>query len=490
MIKQVANKTCDDAGDGTTTATILASAIFEEGLKSLQAGYNAIDIQRSIQKASETVISYIDKNIKQDITNDYKRLTEIATVSANWDDSIGTVVSNAIERVGIDGKIQILDSSFSGYETKVTFSDGIKFDRGFTNPYFITDEAKQAAIMKKPYILLFRGTVQSMDQIMQLLQKVRGAQTQEPGKHGIVIVADDYEPEVTASLALNVRSNRIAAVAVKAPWFAEMRLNTMDDLAIYLNTKCVNTEIEDVLQYHTLDSMSLEELGSCEQVEVTQKTITFIGGTGDKQKVFERIEDIKGLLKNPDVEEITRENAKIRISQLSGSVANIVIGANSEVEYQEKYDRFDDAIHAAKSALVEGIVPGGSYAYIKAISSPEFTQLLESPDVIIRLGATIVKDAITRPFKILLYNAGKDEMYGLYIQRIKDNAPETAMGYNAKTDKFENLLDAGVIDPFKVTRTALSNAVSVAGLMLTADAVVADRDEVQAQQVQSPPSLF
>lgn len=486
MIRQVANKTCSDAGDGTTTATILASAIFEEGLKLLHAGYNAIDIQRAIKKASEVIIKYIDENIRQDINGDYERLKEIATVSANWDESIGKAVADAIDRVGIDGKIQIADPSYSGYETTVSFVDGIKFDRGYTSPYFITDTEKQTVSFKNPLILLFKGPLERTDQIMGLLRNVKDAD------RPIVIVADDYEPEVTATLATNVRAKRIQAAAVKAPHFAEMRLQTMEDLAIYLDTTYIDTEIEDVLQYGVLDSLPLTELGTCKAVEITQKTITFLGGSGDPVRVKRRIEDIKSIVNNPDQNEVTRENGKIRISQLCGAVANITIGASTEGEYVEKYDRFDDAINAAKSALAEGIVPGGSYAYIKAITSAEFKELLDSTDTVTRLGALIIEQAITRPFNILLTNAGKRHMIGMYLFKIADNTTDTAFGYNAKTDTFENLLDAGVIDPYKVTRCALANAVSTAGLMLTADAIIANRDSVPVttQAADTTPRLF
>lgn len=484
MIRQVANKTCSDAGDGTTTATILASAIFEEGLKLLHAGYNAIDIQRSIKRASDVIISYINENIRQDISDDYERLKEIATVSANWDETIGKAVADAIQRVGIDGKIQINDPSYSGYETVVTFIDGIKFDRGYISPYFVTDTEKQTAIFKDPLVLLFKGPIQNVDQILGLLRNVKNA------NRSIVIVADDYEPEVIATLAANVRGGRISAAAVKAPWFAEMRLQTMEDLAVYLNTTYIDTEIDDVLQYGVLDSLNLAALGTCKSIEITQKTITFLGGSGSPEKIRQRIEDIKELSKSPDIAEVTKENAKIRITQLCGSVANITIGASTEGEYAEKYDRFDDAINAAKSALTEGIVPGGSYSYIKAIASPEFKELLNSSDTITRVGAMIIEQAITRPFNILLTNAGKNNMIGLYLSKIAENEEE-AFGYNAKTDTFENLLDAGVIDPYKVTRCALANAVSTAGLMLSADAIIADLEQAKAiQQVASPPSLF
>lgn len=471
-------------GDGTTTATILASAIFEEGLKLLHAGYNAIDIQRSIKRASDVIISYIDKNIRQDISGNYERLKEIATVSANWDETIGKAVADAIERVGIDGKIQINDPSYSGYETVVNFVDGIKFDRGYISPYFVTDTEKQIAIFKNPLVLLFRGPLTNVDQILGLLRNVKNA------NRSIVIVADDYEPEVTATLAANVKAGRISAAAVKAPWFAEMRLQTMEDLAVYLGTTYIDTEIDDVLQYGVLDSLNLAALGNCKSIEITQTTITFLGGAGKQELVKKRIEDIKELSKNPETNEVTKENAKIRISQLCGAVANITIGASTEGEYAEKYDRFDDAINAAKSALAEGIVPGGSYAYIKAISSPEFKELINSSDTITRIGAMIIEQAITRPFNILLTNAGKTNMIGLYLSKVAENENE-AFGYNAKTDTFENLLDAGVIDPYKVTRCALANAVSTAGLMLSADAIIADISApvVQAQQV-TPPSLF
>lgn len=485
MIRQVANKTCSDAGDGTTTATILASAIFEEGLKLLHAGYNAIDIQRSIKKASEVIIQYINDNIRLDIDGDYDRLKEIATVSANWDESIGKAVADAIDRVGIDGKIKINDPSYSSYETSVDFVDGIKFDRGYTTPYFVNNTEKQIAYFKDPLVLLFKGPITNVDQIMGLLRNIKD------NNRAIVIVADDYEPEVTATLATNARAGRLQCVAVKAPHFAEMRLQTMEDLAVYLDTTYVDTEIEDVLQYGTLDNMSLSALGKCASVEVTQKTITFLGGAGDPKRIKQRIEDIKALSNDPEQAEVSRENAKIRVSQLCGAVANITIGASTEGEYLEKYDRFDDAINAAKSALAEGIVPGGSYAYIKAIGSAEFKVLLDSTDTVTRLGAMIIEKAITRPFNILLTNAGKRNMIGMYLFKIADNTTDTAFGYNAKTDTFENLLDAGVIDPYKVTRCALANAVSTAGLMLSADAIIADADPIKVTtQAADPPSLF
>ena len=482
MVKQVANKTCNDAGDGTTTATILANAILEAGYSYRLSNVNPIDIMRGINKAVSVIVDVIEKNIRQNIEDGSEKLEQIATVSANWDKEIGKIVADAVNAVGSNGAVQIEESK--SYESYLELIEGIKFDRGFTSPLYINNTAKQIVEMEDPYIFLYKGTIKDLRKLVPLLEQVSKAQK------NLIIIADDFDASVTTGLIANKKRGALNVATMKAPWFKDMRLNTMEDLAIYFGTTYFDdTYGRSSLGIKEMEDLCLADLGKCKRAIITTYNSTFIGGGGDKAAIENRIQELADLVENGGLNEVDYENTKTRISQLCAKVATIYVGANSEVESREKRDRIDDALRAAKSAKEEGIVPGGCYSYIKAIGSKEFTKLLKD-DGALGIGAKIIAEAVVKPFKKLLENAGLGEFANSYIIKIKRNTSPN-YGYNIKTNSFENLIDSGVIDPFKVTRCALQNAASVAGLILTSEAIVAEEQEKTTESSGSSiPSLF
>lgn len=483
MVKEVANRTCKDAGDGTSTSSILAHAILTEGFKHIEHGINPIDIQRSINHAVEVVVDYIHKNIRKDINDNASKIMEIATVSANWDYEIGDMVGKAVSKVGIDGAVHIDNSRTS--TTRLDLVEGVNFDRGLdgTSPYFINDQVKRNVEFENPYILLYRGTMKSFRNLIPLLEQVMKNNAE------IVIIADGYEPDVLSSLVANKQSGKIKVAAIKAPHFSDLRIDTMNDLAIAYGTEVIDEQFGNKI----LSQVSLADLGRCKKVIIDAKGSSFIGVNVDREIIDNHIKVLKEQRTHLDETSLLYTNLTKRIAQLTGYIATIYIGASSEIEFEEKYDRLDDALRATRSALEEGIVPGGSYSYIKAIYSPEFNSLLEDKtNGASYLGASIVKNALLRPFMTLCSNAGiwEGEIYPL-IKEVADNKSNDGVGYNIKTRKLENLWDAGVIDPYKVTRTALQNAASVAGLMLTSNVVIGDfMEEPPISQTNNPPNLF
>lgn len=477
MVKQVAAKTCDDAGDGTTTATILAHALLSEGLRYASMGMSPIDLQNGLKRVVENAVKYIKDNYTQDVNNDSKRLLQVATVSANWDTEIGKIVSEAVEKVGADGSIIIDDTKTS--ETSVRYADGIQFDRGFVNPYFINNTEKQIVEYDNPYILLYKGELKSWDKLRNIVKQ--SMKNDKP----LILVADNFAPDVISSLVANKTRNNMKLAAIKAPWFAEMRASTMDDLGVYMDT----TYHDPMVVRKQLDELDLDDLGKCKKVIISQTKTTFIGGKGDKEEIDARIKNLKNMVENdPDLDKIDKENINIRIKQLCATVSFISIGANSEVEYMEKKDRYDDAIKATRAALAEGIVPGGSYAYIRYAYSNEFKKLSKEVGKEI---STIMKKVLLTPFRVLMHNASEDDKTTTILEKIGKFRKKN-YGYNVKTQKFENLLDSGVIDPFKVTRSALENAASVASLMLTCAGVITEhgKDDDVIDVRNAVPSLF
>lgn len=483
MVKEVANRTCKDAGDGTSTSSILAHAILTEGFKHIEHGINPIDIQRSINHAVEVVVDYIHKNIRKDINDDASKIMEIATVSANWDYEIGDMVGKAVSKVGIDGAVHIDNSRTS--TTRLDLVEGVNFDRGLdgTSPYFINNQVKRNVEFENPYILLYRGTMKSFRNLIPLLEQVMKNNAE------IVIIADGYEPDVLSSLVANKQSGKIKVAAIKAPHFSDLRIDTMNDLAIAYGTEVIDEQFGNKI----LSQVSLADLGRCKKVIIDAKGSSFIGVNVAREIIDNHIKVLKEQRTDLDETSLLYTNLTKRIAQLTGYIATIYIGASSEIEFEEKYDRLDDALRATRSALEEGIVPGGSYSYIKAIYSPEFNSLLEDKtNGASYLGACIVKNALLRPFMTLCSNAGiwEGEIYPL-IKEVAENKTNDGIGYNIKTRKLENLWDAGVIDPYKVTRTALQNAASVAGLMLTSNVVIGDfLEEPPSSQTNNPPNLF
>ncbi|MBR4889883.1 MAG: molecular chaperone GroEL [Clostridia bacterium] len=486
MVKQVANRTCKDAGDGTTTATVLAQCILNNGFKHLIAGVNPIDLQRSINKSVDAIIDYIREEIREEIGNDKERIRQIANVSANWDSEIGDIVGEAVSAVGLDGAVIVEDTL--GYETSLNIVSGIKFDRGFggTSPYFVNNQSKNNVEMKNPYIFLYRGTLNNTRNLFPLLEKLSKADNGGPAE--FVIIADGYEPEVLSTLIANKNLGRLKPAVIKAPHFGDFRIDTMNDLALLFNTVYFDENFGNT----PLTQVTLDMLGHCEKVIINEKNCSFIGFKASPDAIQERIKEVKERKNDRDLDDITIANIDKRVAQLNGYVATISIGGSTDVEVNEKHDRADDALHATQAAVEEGIVPGGSYSYITAASrSKKFRELLDSTDDITRAGAQIVRLALEGHFKRLLLNAGKVDSMSSILETIK-NTETPGYGYNVKTDKFENLLESGVVDPFKVTRSALQNAASVAGLMLTSEVVIGDIVANSNEKTQNSdiPSLF
>ena len=477
MVKQVANKTCKDAGDGTTTATILANAILEEGIKAISFGkFNPIDIQRGINKAVEHVINFIEKNIRQDIDSD-NRIREISRVSANWDKELGDIVANAIINVGIDGHIDIDEKH--EYESKLTIIDGINFDRGYRSIHFINDEVRQTCVMDNPYVLLASGKMSDIKGMMQILKQIKKQDA------NLFIVADDFDPFFLEFLVTNKVRAGVKVCCIKAPHYKDMREGTMNDMAILLNTTYYDPNVSSI----DLEDMSLDYLGKCDKIVCNQLKTSFMGfSSANSQSVEIRIKELQELASQKDISDVIRGAAQLRIKQIQGKAAHITIGANSEIEFNEKKDRVDDALHATRAAIKEGIVPGGGYSYLKATRCKELLNQAKSLDAD-GIGANIILKALTEPFVKLLQNAGLEKEYNIISSKILRN---TNCGFNLKTKKFENLLENGVVDPWTVTKSALRNAASVAGLMISSEAIVADKEETQEKVYvnQQIPQLF
>ena len=477
MVKQVANKTCEDAGDGTTTSTILANAIVQEGLKVLSTGVNPISVQRGINKSIEEVIKFIEAEIKQDVEDDSEKIRQIAEVSANWDTELGHVVADAIIEVGLDGGIRLAEDR--GYETKYTIVDGLQFDRGYVAAQFVNNQAKQLIEMDNPYVLFYSGTLKDAEALLPLLKDAKRE------KANLFIIADDYDTDIMEQLVLSKIRSGVSVCAIKAPHYKDMRYDSMIDISILMGGTFIDPYGENPI---ALEDVRLRHCGRCDKVICSLYKTSFSGfgniADADKKKEWKerldaRITDIKDLATDENAEKLPRENAKLRLKQINAKAAIISLGASSEVEYQEKLDRADDALRAVRCAMTEGIVPGAGYSYLKATKCKGLTNLLKSSDDGEKVGAKIVQKALTVPFKKLLSNAGMEDEVG----GIMDKVINGDKGYNLKTKKLENLIDSGVIDPWQVTKSALRNAGSVAGLILTSEAIVSDEDELKAIDV-------
>ena len=420
-------------------------------MRYLTGGFNGIDVQRSLDESVRKAISHIEKSYRKDVVS-VEDVHAVARVSANWDEETAKIVSDAVNAVGIDGAIYVNDGK--GYETTLKVIEGVQFNtRGYLSPYFVTDTARNVVDMDSPYILLFRGKMSDGRALVPLLEQVAKENA------NLVIVAEGFEPQVLSMLVSNKMQGRLNVVAVKSPWYGDMQLDTMEDLAVMLGT----THIDVSFGKKSMQEYALRDLGRCKRVIVTAKSTAFIEGMGDKEAVAERVEALKHLVDDDEAAFVARENAKTRIKQLQDAVATISVGASTEVEANEKKDRIDDAIRATKAALAEGIVPGGSYCYIKA------SGILGDKTV----GDKILRKAILAPFKKLMENAGRSDEAGTYINDILRSKKEH-YGLDVKRMQMVNLYEAGVVDPWLVSKAALLNAASVAGMMLTSDAVVAD----------------
>src|SRR5215216_6456329 len=455
MVKEVASKTADIAGDGTTTATVLAQSIITEGLKNVAAGANPMDLKRGIEKAVKVVVENL-RSQSQTVGNDNQKIEQVATISANNDSEIGKLIAQAMEKVSKDGVITIEEAK--GIETTVDVVEGMQFDRGYISPYFVTNSEKMEAELENPYILIYDKKISSMKDILHILEKV--AQQGAP----LLIIAEDLEGEALATLVVNKLRGTLKVAAVKAPGFGDRRKEMLQDIAILTKGVVISEE-----QGYKLENADLTYLGTADSITIDKDNTTVVGGKGEKEGITARVNQIKSQIENT-TSDYDREKLQERLAKLSGGVAVLNIGAATEVEMKEKKDRVDDALHATRAAVEEGIVPGGGVAYVRAIATLDgFKGLNEDENT----GIQIVKRAMEEPIRQIVANCGIEG--SIVVQKIKEG--QNDFGFNARTEVYENLFAAGVIDPTKVTRIALENAASIAGMLLTTEAVVADKPE-------------
>ena len=455
LVKEVASKTGDDAGDGTTTATVLAQAIITVGLKNVAAGANPMDVKRGIDKAVEAVVAGI-KSQAQEVGDDFKKIEDVARISANNDEKIGKLIAEAMQKVKKEGVITVDEAK--GTETTVDIVEGMQFDRGYISPYFVTNPEKMECEMESPYVLLYDKKISNLKDMLPILEAT--AQSGRP----LLVIAEDVDQEALATLVVNRLRGSLKICAVKAPGFGDRRKEMLEDIAILTGGTVVSEE-----KGMRLEAATVEVLGRAEKITVNKENTTIVNGAGSAQAIATRVAQIKTQIENT-TSDYDREKLQERLAKHAGGVAVLHIGAPSEVEMKEKKDRVDDALSATRAAIAEGIVPGGGVAYIRCIAALED---LKGDNEDETTGIHIVKRAIEEPLRQIVANAGAEG--AVIVQRVKDS--EGDYGYNARTGEFENLLAAGVIDPAKVTRVALENAASIAGMFLTTECVIADKKE-------------
>jgi len=472
LVKEVASKTADLAGDGTTTATVLTQAIFADGIKMVTAGANPMDLKRGIDKAVIEVVNELKRTSQKINTN--KEIEQVATISANNDSEIGKMLADAMDKVGKDGVITVEEAK--GTQTEVKTVEGMQFDRGYLSPYFVTNQEKMEAELEKPYVLLYDKRISSMKDIIGILESA--AQTNRP----LLIVAEDIEGEALATLVVNKMRGSLKIAAVKAPAFGDRRKEMLEDIAILTGGTVISEE-----SGLTLEKATLKMCGTADKISIDKDTTTIINGGGTTEAIKARIDTIKGQIER-STSDYDTEKLQERLAKLSGGVAIIYIGASTETELKEKKDRVDDALHATRAAVEEGIVIGGGIALVKAsevLLNTEFRDRLENADQ--QLGANIIQSAIHSPFRTIILNAGGSP--DVIINKVKEVGGN--YGFNARTDEYVDMIEAGIIDPTKVTRLALENAASVAGLLLTTECVVAEKksEKDSAPQMQIPPMM-
>lgn len=455
MVKEVASKTSDNAGDGTTTATVLAQAFLTEGLKNVAAGANPMDIKKGIDKAVSEVVQHLEKQSQQ-VGNDHKKIEQVATISANNDSIIGKLIAGAMEKVGKDGVITVEEAK--GTETAVEVVEGMQFDRGYISPYFVTNSEKMLTELENPYLLITDKKIGTMKDILHILEKV--AQQGAP----LVIIAEDLEGEALATLVVNRLRGTLKIAAVKAPGFGDRRKEMLQDIAILSAGTVISEE-----QGYKLDEADIALLGRAERVIIDKDNTTIVGGKGAKDAVKARVHQIKAQIES-STSDYDKEKLQERLAKLSGGVAVLKVGATTEIEMKEKKDRVDDALHATRAAVAEGIVPGGGVAYIRSLATLDSLKVDNADEA---TGVKIVKRGLEEPLRQIVANAGIEG--SIIVQKVKEGKDD--FGYNARTLAFENLLAAGVIDPTKVSRIALQNAASIAGMFLTTECIVADKPE-------------
>lgn len=455
LVKSVASKTGDDAGDGTTTATVLAQAIVGVGLKNVTAGANPMDLKRGIDKAVAKVVECI-KAQAETVGDNYDKIEQVATVSANNDPVIGKLIADAMRKVSKDGVITIEEAK--GTDTTIGVVEGMQFDRGYLSPYFVTDTEKMECVMERPYILVYDKKISNLKDFLPILEPA--VQSGRP----LLVIAEDVDSEALTTLVVNRLRGQLKICAVKAPGFGDRRKAMLEDIAILTGGVVISEEKGLKLEQATIDM-----LGSCEKVTITKENTTIVNGAGDKDNILDRINQIKAEIKN-STSDYDKEKLQERLAKLSGGVAVLYVGAASEVEMKEKKDRVDDALCATRAAIEEGIVPGGGVTYIRAIDALEG---LKGDNADETTGIEIIKRAIEEPLRQIVANAGKEG--AVVVQKVREGKGD--FGYNARTDVYENLHAAGVVDPAKVTRVALENAASIAGMFLTTECVIVEKKE-------------
>jgi len=455
LVKEVASKTNDDAGDGTTTATILAQSIIGVGLKNVTAGANPMDLKRGIDKAVAKIVAEI-RSMAQEIGDNFEKIEHVAKISSNGDEQIGQLIAEAMRKVNKEGVIIVEEAK--GIETTVEVVEGMQFDRGYISPYFVTNSEKMEAQLENPYILLYDKKISTLKEILPVLEQT--VQTGRP----LLIIAEDIDSEALATLVVNRLRGGLKVCAVKAPGFGDRRKAMLQDIAILTHGSVVSEETGI-----SIDAVSLDMLGKAEKISVTKDNTTIVNGAGDKEAIRERAAQIKAQIAETS-SDYDREKLQERLAKLSGGVAVLYVGAPSEVEMKEKKDRVDDALSATRAAVEEGTVPGGGTALLRAVRALDgFVGENEDETT----GIEIIRRAVEEPLRQIVANAGKEG--AVIVQRVKDG--EGDFGYNARLDQFENLYASGVIDPAKVTRVALENAASIAGMFLTTECVIADKKE-------------
>ncbi len=455
LVKEVASKTGDDAGDGTTTATVLAQSIVSVGLKNVTAGANPMDLKRGIDKAVAEVVKSIASQAKE-VGDNYDKIEQVASISANNDAEIGKLIADAMRKVSKDGVITIEEAK--GTDTTIDVVEGMQFDRGYISPYFVTNTESMEVEMEKPYILIYDKKISNLKELLPVLEPA--VQSGRP----LLIVAEDVDSEALTTLVVNRLRAQLKICAVKAPGFGDRRKEMLEDIAILTGGTVISEEKGIQLEKATLDM-----LGTAEKVTVDKDNTVIVNGAGAKEAIANRIAQIKAQIANT-TSDYDREKLQERLAKLSGGVAVLYVGAASEVEMKEKKDRVDDALSATRAAIEEGIVPGGGVAYIRAIDGLE---TLKADNADEKTGIEIIKRAIEEPLRQIVLNAGKEG--AVVVQKVREGKAD--FGYNARTDKYENFFKAGVVDPAKVTRVALENAASIAGMFLTTECVVTEKKE-------------
>jgi chaperonin GroEL len=468
MVKEVASKTSDVAGDGTTTATVLAQAIMTTGLKNVTAGANPMDLKRGIDKAVQAVVAHL-REISQSVSGDKAKIAQVATISANNDAEIGNDIADAFEKVGQEGVITVEEAK--GMETTLDVVEGMQFDRGYLSPYFVTDPDNMEAVMEDPYLLIFDKKVSAMKDLLPILEKV--AQSGRP----LVIIAEDVEGEALATLVVNKLRGTLKIAAVKAPGFGDRRKAMLEDIAILTGGTVISEE-----KGYKLENTTLDDLGQAKRVVMNKDNTTVVDGAGDAEQIKARTGQIKQQIEST-TSDYDREKLQERLAKLAGGVAVLRIGAATEPEMKEKKARVEDALHATRAAIEEGIVPGGGVAFLRGVAGLEGLKTDNEDQTI---GVNIIRRALEEPLRQISANAGLEG--SIVVQKVLEGKGD--FGFNAQTEEYGSMIDAGVIDPTKVSRTALENAASVSGLLLTTESVIADKPEPEsAMPAGGPPDM-